>query len=185
MPALTLPLGVVLAAVLVTAATDLWQFKVRNLVTLPLLAAGILYHALVGGSAGFAYSALGALSGFAVLISLYILGGMGGGDVKLFAAIGAWLGLPLILYVFIASSLAAGAYALAIILLYRTHGATWTNLRILWHRLVTFGRYLGCDDEMETAVARADRRGRLIPFAAMIALGTLATLVWISLWGAP
>jgi prepilin peptidase CpaA len=176
---------VVIAAALVTAVTDVREFKIRNLVTLPLLASGLLYHGLVGGWPGLASSFLGALFGFAVLIALYVLGGMGGGDVKLFAAVGAWLCLPLTFYVFIATALAAGAYALAVILLYRSLGETWLNLQILGRRLWSIGRYLGFDDEVENVVKRPDRRGRLIPFAAMIAVGTLATFLWAWFHGVP
>jgi prepilin peptidase CpaA len=174
-----IPICVVLAAVLVTAVTDLWKFKIHNVLTLPLLASGLLYHAVAEGTPGFAASLLGALFGFGLLIVLYILGGMGAGDVKLMAGVGAWLGLPLTFYVFLASSLAAGVYALVIILAYRRTGETWVNLQIAWHRLAALGRYLGAEDRVETEVARPDRRGRIIPFAAMMALGILGLLAWM------
>jgi prepilin peptidase CpaA len=174
------PSIVVLVAVLITAATDLWKFKVHNILTLPLLAGGLIYHGVMEGSGGLANSGLGMLFGFGALIVLYVLGGMGGGDVKLFTAVGAWLGMPFIFYAFLATSLAAGVYSLCVIVFYCTTRETWANLRILWLRFQTIGRYLGSDDRVETAVGRADRRGRLIPFALMIAVGTLATvlLVW-------
>jgi prepilin peptidase CpaA len=174
-----LPICVVFAAVLVTAVTDVWKFKVHNVLTLPLLVSGLLYHAAVGGSLGFAGSVFGALFGFALLILLHLLGGMGAGDVKLMTGVGAWLGLPLTFYVFLASSLAAGAYALVIILAYRRTGEAWVNLQIAWHRLAAIGRYLGAEDRVETEVTRPDRRGRVIPFAAMMALGILGLLAWM------
>jgi prepilin peptidase CpaA len=175
---LTVPAGVVILAVLVTAATDLWKYKVHNLVTLPLLGAGLIYHGVVEGPPGLLNSVLGLLFGFGALIVLYVLGGMGGGDVKLFAAVGAWLGMPITFYVLLASSLAAGVYALCVILLYRRTDA-WANLRILWLRFRTIGRYLAADDRVEGAVSEADRRGRIIPFAVMVAIGTLVTFVLI------
>jgi prepilin peptidase CpaA len=170
---------VVLVAVLVTAVTDVWKFKIHNVLTLPLLLSGLIYHAATAGTPGFLESLLGALFGFCLLIMLYIMGGMGAGDVKLMAGIGAWLGLPLTFYVFIASSLAAGAYALVIILMYQRTGETWVNLQIAWHRLSAVGRYLGAEERVEREVARPDRRGRIIPFAAMVALGMVGLLVWM------
>jgi prepilin peptidase CpaA len=170
---------VVLVAVLVTAVTDVWKFKIHNVLTLPLLLSGFTYHALTAGSPGFAWSLLGALVGFCPLLMLYILGGMGAGDVKLMAGIGAWLGLPPTFYVFIASSLAAGAYALVIILLYQRTGETWVNLQIAWYRLSAVGRYLGAEERVEQEVARPDRRRRIIPFAAMVALGMAGLLTWM------
>jgi prepilin peptidase CpaA len=169
---------VVLSVVLVTAVTDVWKFKIHNVLTLPLLASGLVYHSVAEGSQGFAASFLGALFGFGVLVALYVLGGMGAGDVKLMAGVGAWLGLPLTFFVFIASSLAAGAYALVIIVLYRRSGETWVHLQIAWHRISAVGRHLGAEDRVETEVARPDRRGRIIPFAAMVALGILSLLAW-------
>jgi prepilin peptidase CpaA len=175
---LPLQFTVVVLAVLVTAATDVWKFKVHNILTLPLLAGGLIYHAIAAGPAGLAGSFLGALCGFGLLISLYLKGGMGAGDVKLMTGVGAWLGLPMIFYVFIASSLAAGIYALFVIVLYGRTGETWTNLKIIWFRISAAGRHLGAEDRVETAVEQQDRRGRIIPFAAMIALGVLAVLAW-------
>jgi len=38
---------------------------------------------------------------------------------------------------------------------------------------------LGSDDRVESEVRRSDRRTRIIPFAAMVAIGLVATLIWI------
>jgi len=170
------PVIVVLVAALVAAATDIWKFKVYNVLTLPLLVSGLLYHAF---RAELADSLLGVLFGFASLIVLYIIGGMGAGDVKLMAAVGAWLGMPLTFYVFIASSLAAGVYSIGLVVWTGQVGETAVNLQILWLRLASVGRYLGSDDKVESEVRRSDRRKRIIPFAAMVAIGLIATLIWI------
>jgi prepilin peptidase CpaA len=172
---------VVLVAVAITAITDVWKFKVYNVLTLPLLCSGLAYHGYRGGSPEFAVSLTGALFGFGVLLTFYVMGGMGAGDVKLMAAVGAWLGMPQIFYVFIVSSFAAGGYALFLILTHKRLGETWLNLQILWYRITAFGRHLGAEDQVETAVRRADRSTRLIPFAVMIAIGVVATLAWCGL----
>jgi len=170
------PVIVVLVAALIAAATDIWKFKVYNALTLPLLVSGLLYHAF---RAELADSLLGVLFGFAALIVLYIIGGMGAGDVKLMAAVGAWLGMPLTFYVFIASSLAAGVYSIGLVVWTGQVVETAVNLQILWLRLASVGRYLGSDDKVESEVRRSDRRKRIIPFAAMVAIGLVATLIWI------
>jgi prepilin peptidase CpaA len=110
---------------------------------------------------------------------------MGGGDVKLMAALGAWLGVPFTFYVFIASSLAAGVYALGLIVGCGRVRETWINLKIIWHRVAAVGRHLGGEDRIEDEVGRDDRRRRLIPFAAMVAVGLVAALLWSWLGGAP
>ena len=64
-------------------------------------------------------------------------------------------------------------------------GETLVNLQILWLRLASIGRYLGADDRVETEVLRTDRRRRLIPFAAMVAIGLIATLLWFGIESLP
>jgi prepilin peptidase CpaA len=169
------PIVIALTASLIAAITDVWKFKVYNMLTLPLLVAGVLYHAM---RADLGNSLLGVLFGFGSLIALHIIGGMGAGDVKLMAALGAWLGMPLTFYVFIASSLAAGVYAVILMVVTGKVGETIQNLHILWMRLMSIGRYLGADDQVEKEVRRADRRRRIIPFAAMVLVGILGTLLW-------
>jgi prepilin peptidase CpaA len=175
----TVPFAVVTVAALVSACTDLWKFKVYNLLTIPLLFSGFIYHGIVGGAPEFSMSLVGALFGFCILIAPYVMGGMGAGDVKLMSAIGAWLGLTMTYHVFIASSIAAGLYALVLIIMSSKLCDTWINLQIMWHRVTVFGRYLGADDRVEAHVVRDGRRKRIIPFAAMLAIGIIATLVWL------
>ena len=183
--ALSLPVTIVLVASLAAAVTDVWKFKVHNLLTLPLLLSGLAYHGLAGGAPGLAGGVLGALFGFGILIAFYAMGGVGAGDVKLMAAVGAWLGMPLTLYVFLASALAAGCYAVVLIVACGRIRETWLNLLIVWHRLAALGRHLGAEERAEAQVNQADRRRRVIPFAAMIALGLVALLVAAWAAGAP
>jgi prepilin peptidase CpaA len=170
-------------AIGVAAITDVWKFKVHNLLTLPLLVSGLAYHGIMGGWAGFAGSLLGCLCGFFILIAFYVLGGMGAGDVKLMAALGAWLGPLAIANLFIVGALATGIYALALIFIYGRPRETWNNLRIIFYRLAILGRYLGSEDQLETEVNAPDRRRRVVPFAAMMALGLLTLLAWHWLQG--
>jgi prepilin peptidase CpaA len=172
------PATVVTAGVLVGAVTDLWKFKVYNLLTLPLLLSGLVYHGFVDGWPGMGASLIGAVFGFTLLLLFYVMGGMGGGDVKLMAAIGAWLGVPLTLRVFIASSIAAGIYALGLIIAHRRFRKTWVNLQILWYRLTAAGRHLSGEDHIEWEMNLAERRKNCIPFAAMTAIGLVGTLAW-------
>jgi prepilin peptidase CpaA len=174
----SVPIIVVLTATLVTAVTDLWRFKIYNIVTLPLLLSGMAYHFAVAGRGGLAASVLGAVFGFSALLIFYVMGGMGAGDVKLMAAIGAWLGLPLVFHVFIAASLAAGLYSVILLVAGKSVVETWTNFQILWIRLLILGRHLGTGQRIETAVQQRDRRLRVIPFAAMLMVGTVALLIW-------
>lgn len=85
------------------AVTDVWRFKVYNILTFPLLVSGLLYHLFTGGMSGLGNSTAGLLFGFGTLLMPYVMGAVGAGDVKFFAAIGAWLGyLPMLPILFIA-----------------------------------------------------------------------------------
>ena len=174
---IVVPLIVVGSVVLVAAAIDLWMFKIHNLLTVPLFLSGVVYHGVTSGSAGVAESLLSALFGVGVLIVFFTMGGVGAGDVKLLGAIGAWLMLPLTFWVFVASSLAAGIYALVLVICNGRIRETCVNLRVFWFRLAALGRHLTAEDHVEAELRRADRRGRVIPFAAMVAVGTFSMIV--------
>lgn len=90
--------------------------------TLPLLWAGLVVNA-IGGFAGLTAAVLGAAGGYLFLWSLcwgfkLLTGkeGMGYGDFKLFAAIGAWLGWAALPPVILIAAVAGLAYALATML---------------------------------------------------------------------
>ena len=173
-----IPLLVVGVATTLAAATDLWKFKVYNLLTLPMLAGGLAASAALGGWAGLGASLLGAGFGFAILLVFFALGGVGAGDVKLLTAVGAWLGPYLTVQVFIASALAAGAYAATLVLI--RGGLLGLAVEVLAIRRAVFdpaslGRPAA---DMAGEVARPDRRRRLVPYAAMICVGYFAVVAW-------
>ena len=55
----TVPVLVVIAFVLAMAVTDVWKFKVQNVLTVPLLISGLIFHGVVEGSSGVLGSVLG------------------------------------------------------------------------------------------------------------------------------
>ena len=176
-----IPTTIVLVASMIAAVTDVTRFRVHNLLTLPLFLSGLIYHSYTAGTPGFAGSLLSATLGFSFLAIFYLMGGVGAGDVKLLTAIGAWLNVELTFYVFIFSALAAGVYALVLILLCGRARETWLGLQIIWHRVRAIGRHLGAEDCVESQVNLADRRRQVIPFAAMMFLGfvLLLAMTWL------
>jgi len=173
-----IPLLAVGAATLAAAATDLWKFKVYNLLTLPTLALGLVVSTFLGGWAGLWSSLLGAGFGFAILVVFHALGGVGAGDVKLLTAVGAWLGPFWTVHVFIASALAAGVYAC--LLVFSRGGFLAVAAEILAIRRAVFepGSIGRPDADIAVEVARPDRRRRLVPFAAMICVGYFFNVGW-------
>jgi leader peptidase (prepilin peptidase) / N-methyltransferase len=93
--------------------------------TLPLLWAGLLYN-LGGGFTNLSSAVVGAVAGYLSLWSIYWLfklatgkEGMGYGDFKLLAAIGAWFGWQMLPAVILLSSLAGTAIGIGLIVLAR------------------------------------------------------------------
>ncbi len=71
-----------------------------------------LAHGWVGGFQGMLFSLAGLGTGFGLFIFFYLAGGMGAGDVKLMAAIGAIVGAYGALVSGILAILVGGVYAL-------------------------------------------------------------------------
>ena len=81
-----------LVVAVVAAGWDLKTRRIPNRLTFGAAIAGLAYHVLTGGLAGLGQSAGGLAVGLAVFMIPFALRGMGGGDVKLMAALGAWIG---------------------------------------------------------------------------------------------
>jgi len=68
-----------------------WR-RISNWTSGGAVVAGLVVHSLDKGWSGALHSLLGTAIGFGVFLIFYLLGGMGGGDVKLMAGFGALLG---------------------------------------------------------------------------------------------
>ena len=174
-------LGVVAVVATVAGVMDVRTFKVSNRLTIPFALSGLAYHLIVHGWAGLSSSLLGALFGFAVLFGLYLLGAVGAADVKLMTGIGAWLGAFITVYVFAVAAGATAVYSIVILLWRGGLPAVLTTVQVTLIQLHTMTRHLGAEERVEVVVKSPDRRKRLVPFAAMVALGTLVVLAWTSL----
>ncbi len=75
------------------AIEDLLRRTISNWFAIAALAGGTVCHFLAYGWAGLGWALLGAIAGFAIFLIFYLLGGMGGGDVKLMSGFGALLGV--------------------------------------------------------------------------------------------
>ena len=93
----------------ISAAMDLKWWKIKNFWPAVYLAGGVIFDICCGGNT-LAVGAAGAAAAFVLLILPYAAGGLGAGDVKMFAVCGLWLGIDRIFMFMLASFAIAAAW---------------------------------------------------------------------------
>jgi prepilin peptidase CpaA len=112
---------------------DLRTNRIPNYLTFGSALAGLGYQAWLNGWTGLADGFLGLGLGFGLLIFFYWKGGLGAGDVKALAALGAWLGPLQTVYLFI--YMAISGVLLIVIVLWK-RGLLWSKIRQIWGLLL-------------------------------------------------
>lgn len=163
------------AVLAIVSAAAIWDVTTRRLpngLTIGAAIIAIAIHAVVGGWSGVLTSASGWCVGFALFFPLFVLGGMGAGDVKLLAAIGAWLGPSGALWTGFYGALAGGAAAVVISVI---HGYSWTAFGNILRMLQawSYGRIRAVE-----GVTLESNAGPRVPYAVPIAVGAVLT-VWM------
>jgi len=135
-PWLQLPPPGALSALLlsvVMAVGDWRSRRIPNYLTFGGALAGMVFQTAVFGWEGLGQAISGMSLGLGLLLLPYILGGMGAGDVKALAALGAWLGPKGIFSVFCYMGIIGGIMSLGVLL---WKGILWSYLRRGWAWLV-------------------------------------------------
>ncbi|RKQ33260.1 A24 family peptidase [Oceanobacillus halophilus] len=107
-----------LTVLIISVITDLKSRKIYNNVIFPSLLLAFVLNGIFDGWSGLLSSFLGFLAGLGVLLIPYLMGGMGAGDVKLLALVGAIKGASFVFMASIYMALIGGLIGL-IILLFR------------------------------------------------------------------
>jgi len=119
---------VALAVTVVTAAiTDLAGQRIPNWLTMPSTVLALCLHSVDGGMPEVFLGLGGWLAGFAMLIPFYAKGGMGAGDVKLMAAIGAFTGPYRVFIVALYTGIFGGVYAISIVIYSMVSRSGWSE----------------------------------------------------------
>lgn len=173
MTPLPIPVAWALAAVVLTAAvSDLRSRTIPNWLTLGGIVLGFAVNFHTLGVAGLKTAGLGFLASLLFLIP-FSLGFLGGGDVKLMAAVGAFTGAGGLLAVFILDAILGGIVALVGVIVRGRVRRTVVNMgRIL--QLLAQGRA----PYTESAELEAGSEASFgMPRAVTIAAATLL-LIW-------
>lgn len=169
LPPFTLTLALVLAVVCMV--TDLRHRRIPNVFTFPAALLGLGLGFWHGGWGGLLNSLYGLAAGFALMIIPYYVGGMGAGDVKLMAALGALIGFPVIVQVFLYTALIGGVMALIVAVSKRAVGRTLRNIAT-WTRSLVLMRLGGVKPHLDEA--ELAKSAGTLPYAVAIALGLVA-----------
>ncbi len=162
------------ATLVVAAVIDGYKLKVPNWITFPMIIAGWVYSLAFFGWEGLGYSLLGTLAGLGLLLPLYAIGGMGAGDVKLLAGVGAWVGATITFYAFCLSTVVGGVIALGMVVYRKSWSKHRDNFVMIVNEIVTIR------DPNQLAEIAAERKSSmlLLPYGIPIAIGTIAYFAW-------
>ncbi|HEX21578.1 MAG TPA: hypothetical protein ENH19_02870 [Actinobacteria bacterium] len=163
---------VILVMVVVVAVyTDIKYRKIYNISTFAGTGAGLLLSVYAGGLHGLKVNLAGLVFGLALLMPIFYLGGVGGGDVKLLATVGAIGGYPFILWA--SSYMAVAGVFMAIASLLRQG-----RLKKSAGRIGRFIRSLLFFVSVPAAgIYLPDNEGNIsLPYGAAIGLGALAAI---------
>jgi prepilin peptidase CpaA len=170
LPPLPIPLCVALLAI-ITASTDITSRRIPNRVLgLSLIVSLIVQAWLHGALLGTGTWLAGAMTGFALLIPLYLVRGTSAGDVKLLLTIGAWVGTAMILYIALATFVIGGIWSIAFVLFRRRASQLFTNLQCI----ASGGWRMGATTA--SSGARPIASVGSLPYGVAIAAGTLVVL---------
>jgi prepilin peptidase CpaA len=157
-----------IAVLAIAVYTDCRWRLIHNGLTLPAIGLGLLLQLAGQGWAGLVGGLLGMAAGFGLMMIPFSFGQMGGGDVKLMAALGSLLGAYAILNVFLYTTLAGGMLALGYAVRF---GRGVDTLRRAGQLATGWVKLRG-----DAPCASLPARAITIPYGVAIAAGTLLYL---------
>jgi prepilin peptidase CpaA len=155
-----------LAIAVVGAVNDVRGARIPNWLTYSGLLSALVVRFSLFGWAGLRGGFAGLLLAGGIFYFLFLLGGMGGGDVKLMAAVGAWAGTKQAISILGGSAIAGGILAVWYVLAYKQLGQTLLNMLTLTSHHLTSGlRPHPVLNIRESSTVR-------IPYGLAVAVGT-------------
>ncbi|MCG3136426.1 MAG: hypothetical protein HJJLKODD_00259 [Phycisphaerae bacterium] len=146
--------------------------RVPNWLNALILVVGMLVQVIHPEGAGWQEALLGALTGFGVLIIPWLIYGMGAGDVKLMAAIGAWFGVKMTLWSFVVGAAFGGVIGVIMILLARKTRHALANMTTIMVKFsnpsLWFSNFGGAKSFGDTS--------QLLPYGIPLTMGAILIL---------
>lgn len=162
------PTEVVLGFTLSIAAfTDWREHRIYNKLLGPAFLVAIFLQTFFNGWVGLKESLIGALVGFGILLIPFFLGGMGAGDVKLLAVIGAFGGAHFVITSFLYGAIIGGGISAVLLVRRGALGATLKRFLLL---LPFLSKPENLSEDMQNA------RKEKFPYGIAIVLGTVVAI---------
>ena len=161
------------------AAVDVRERRIPNWLTFSLMLAGLGQSFTWARTVGPADAFLGLLTGFGLTFALFALGAVGGGDVKLLAGIGAWLGPLPVLIIFAAEAIIGMVIVLVQAGVRGRLTQLFRNSTVIAMSFAQAGEH-GLENAAETGRACSGTTGRHLPYAVPVLLATLAVIARMS-----
>ena len=173
MPELNLPFAILTAILILATITDIQNHRIPNILSLGGVLIGLVTLTVSQGLDGFITSLQGMGLGLVLFLPFYMLRGMAAGDVKLMAAVGAFVG-PKLALAAVAGTLISGAVMAFIYAVY-IGGAM-----MLLQRYGNMARHMVATHQfMYFKPANDDAGSKRFPYAAAILVGTYAGIWWV------
>jgi prepilin peptidase CpaA len=167
------------SVVLVEAAIiDGRQLRVPNWLTFHFVAGGLIFAGFAGGREMLLWSLAGMGVGLISLLPLYAIGGMGAGDVKLMAGLGAWIGPSLTLGAFVSSALVGGVFGVAMIVGSGDWIHHWVMMQTIGHEILSIRN----PSQLAERAGVRKKDMMLLPYGIPIAVGSIAYFAWMGLY---
>jgi prepilin peptidase CpaA len=154
---------------IVAAYIDGKELRVPNWITFPMVFSGLIFNAYMTGWSGLGLGLVGMCVGLLCLLPLYAVGGMGAGDVKLMAGIGAWLGWRITMYSFVATVVVGAVMAVVMVWYKKSFVKHYGNF------LTIVSEWLTIRDPRELSRIAAERKPTmfLLPYGIPICIGSI------------
>ncbi len=164
----------VTVTLIVAAVIDGRKLKVPNKITFPMILSGWVWSTAAFGWEGLGWSLAGTAVGLGLLLPAYAIGGMGAGDVKLLAGVGAWVWGTVTFYAFCVSAIVGAVLAVGMVV----HRKAWRKHHDQFMMIV--GEILTIRDPNQLSEIAAQRKPAmlLLPYGIPIAIGTIAYFAW-------
>jgi prepilin peptidase CpaA len=159
-----------LGVLIIAMITDIRSHRIPNWLTLPAIITGLGVNMISAGAGGVLSGIEGLLLGIGLFIVLYLLGGMGAGDVKLMGAVGAILGPKMVLWSALYTALSGGIYAIAIIAFHPRAGAIRVALLEAIKRFIFF-------HSLKYNRPQTVEKPPKLCYGVAIAIGTIAAVI--------